>query len=437
MGVYRAAIVTENGQNLIAQALANEKPLIFTSAKTSSYSYPVGTDVPALTGLQDVVQSVLPFDSKVLGGNVAQVSVRFDNDGVDQTYRIETIGLYAKIEGGAETLFSVTQATTPDEMPVQSDISPSAYIYNIQHTVQNASQITLTVNPAGTATVQDIMDIESPEFDDSGTVEGISSFPSFLETMKSKMNFFQFFRNLKAGLQFVLHTGQIVNNCVTDNSSLPLSAAQGKALMDKYTQLYSEVGNTNSRLDTSLSSSVLDYALTLPEGMHTVRFPGDGYTGADTPNSYYRYSSATIIVRSKGKIVTVLLYGISTKAPLAVNSYDGGKWNGWDQYVTKNDLLISASGTGPTDWTALETVENMPFKIWNVTKASTSKGAPAGCYDYGTLIALVATATGDRWRNTLIYLPDNNNNVGNKVYVRSGISTKWLAISGTDVNSVS
>ena len=248
MGVYRAAIVTENGQNLIAQALANEKPLIFTSAKTSSYSYPVGTDVPALTGLQDVVQSVLPFDSKVLGGNVAQVSVRFDNDGVDQTYRIETIGLYAKIEGGAETLFSVTQATTPDEMPVQSDISPSAYIYNIQHTVQNASQITLTVNPAGTATVQDIMDIESPEFDDSGTVEGISSFPSFLETMKSKMNFFQFFRNLKAGLQFVLHTGQIVNNCVTDNSSLPLSAAQGKALMDKYTQLYSDLNTTNNNL---------------------------------------------------------------------------------------------------------------------------------------------------------------------------------------------
>ena len=241
MGVYRAAIVTESGQNLIAQALANEKPLIFTSAKTSSYSYPVGTNVPALTGLQDVVQSVMPFDSKVLGGNVAQVSVRFDNDGVDQTYRIETIGLYAKIEGGTETLFSVTQATTPDEMPVQSDVSPSAYIYNIQHTVQNASQITLTVNPAGTATVQDIMDIESPEFDDSGTVEGISSFPTFLETMKSKMNFFQFFRNLKAGLQFVLHAGQIVNNCVTDNSSLPLSAAQGKVLKDLYTQLYSEV----------------------------------------------------------------------------------------------------------------------------------------------------------------------------------------------------
>ena len=254
MGVYRAAIVTESGQNLIAQALANETPLIFTSAKTSSYSYPVGTNVPALTGLQDVVQSVMPFDSKVLGGNVAQVSVRFDNDGVDQTYRIETIGLYAKIEGGTETLFSVTQATTPDEMPVQSDVSPSAYIYNIQHTVQNASQITLTVNPAGTATVQDIMDIETPEFDDSGTVEGISSFPSFLETMKSKMNFFQFFRNLKAGLQFILHAGQIVNNCVTDNAGLPLSAAQGKVLKDMYTQLYSEMGTITNGIFISNQS---------------------------------------------------------------------------------------------------------------------------------------------------------------------------------------
>lgn len=333
MGVYRAAIVTENGQNLIAQALANEKPLIFTSAKTSSYSYPVGTDVPALTGLQDVVQSVLPFDSKVLGGNVAQVSVRFDNDGVDQTYRIETIGLYAKIEGGAETLFSVTQATTPDEMPVQSDISPSAYIYNIQHTVQNASQITLTVNPAGTATVQDIMDIESPEFDDSGTVEGISSFPSFLETMKSKMNFFQFFRNLKAGLQFVLHAGQIVNNCVTDNAGLPLSAAQGKALMDKYTQLYSDLNTTNNNLSNA--------------GIPTVKKITDLYAIKKSGFYCYDAGASNAPMSSRGGMVianylsdawislNVVPYALSK---IYTNSKYNSTWTGWSELASKDDL---------------------------------------------------------------------------------------------------
>lgn len=241
MGAYKAAVVTESGQNLIAQALADQKTLIFTGAKTSSYAYPSGTNITALTGLQDVVQSVQPFKSQVLNNNVAQVSVRFDNDGITQQYQIQTIGLYAKIEDGEEILFSVTQAITPDEMPVQSSVSPSAFIYNIQSTVQNASQITVTVNPAGTATVQDVMDIENPVFDDSGAVAGITSFPSFLSTLVSKMNIFQFYKNLKAGLQFVLHTGQIVNNCMSESPDLPLAAAQGKVLMDLITQLNSKI----------------------------------------------------------------------------------------------------------------------------------------------------------------------------------------------------
>ena len=59
-------------------------------------------------------------------------------------------------------------------------------------------------------------------------------------------------KNLKAGLQFVLHAGSIVNNCVTDNPSLPLSAAQGKALQDALTVLnndriyFKETGNGNT-----------------------------------------------------------------------------------------------------------------------------------------------------------------------------------------------
>ena len=48
MGVYKAAVVTESGQNLIAQAFTSEKKLIFTSAKTSSYSYPAGTNISVI-----------------------------------------------------------------------------------------------------------------------------------------------------------------------------------------------------------------------------------------------------------------------------------------------------------------------------------------------------------------------------------------------------
>lgn len=97
------------------------------------------------------------------------------------------------------------------------------------------------------------------EFDDSGTVEDIKSFPDFLTKLVTGNKLAVTIRNLKAGLQFVLHTGQIVNNCVTDNSSLPLSAAQGKALMDKYTQLYSDLNTTNNNLSKAKYTNDLFY----------------------------------------------------------------------------------------------------------------------------------------------------------------------------------
>lgn len=78
----------------------------------------------------------------------------------------------------------------------------------------------------------DKVDEELSEFDDSGVTEDIKSFPDFLSKFVTGNKVAITLRNLKAGLQFVLHAGQIVNNCVTDNTGLPLSAAQGKALKD-------------------------------------------------------------------------------------------------------------------------------------------------------------------------------------------------------------
>lgn len=336
MGAYRAAVVTAGGENLIAQALADNIALEFTSAKTSSYAYPSGTNIAALTGLQDVEQSAIPSASQVINDNVAQISVRFDNNEVTQTYLIQTIGLYAKVGNGSETLFSVIRAITPDEMPMQSDTSPSAFIYNIQHTIQNASQITIVVNPAGTATVQDILNIENPTFDDSGEVEGISSFPDFLTSVVSKMNLFQFFRNLKAGLQFVLHAGQIVNNCMSDATNLPLAAAQGKALMDLYTKLNSDLHKIETFAGTVTFSrenpNALDYIAgdALKDGIYIInssdgvqQMPGDA-----------QYAYGFIFNRSGYKTIFV----VGRSGNIYTNAKQGSNdWVGWKKYIGSDD----------------------------------------------------------------------------------------------------
>ena len=268
MGQYRSAVITDAGQALLADAISGSGTVTFSAVKTSSYAYPQGTNIAGLTDLQDIVQTVTPFSAQVFNDTMLQVSARFDNSGVASAYLIQTLGAYAQIGDNDPVLFAVVQANTPDQMPMQSPVSPSAFIYNIQITVQQASQITVTVNPAGTATVQDILTLSAQKvdvnggelsetetsFDDSGSVSGITSFPAFLATFLSKTKTGIFLRNLKAGLQFILHVGSIVNNCVTDNAELPLSAAQGKVLMDLYTVL-------NTKLQGKLDNAGVDYAV--------------------------------------------------------------------------------------------------------------------------------------------------------------------------------
>lgn len=107
--------------------------------------------------------------------------------------------------------------------------------YNVEDFNENAEIIDAEIQNRKTeheADASNIAGLTNPTFDDSGSVEGISSFPDFLTKFKSKVNIFQWFRDFKAGAQFILHAGQIVNNCVTNNAGLPLSAAQGKVLMD-------------------------------------------------------------------------------------------------------------------------------------------------------------------------------------------------------------
>ena len=217
MGAYKAAIVTQGGQNLIAQALAGDKTLAFTNAKTSEHIYPVGTNITALTGLQDIMQSAQISSSKVLNDTAVQVSVRFDNDGVTQQYRINTIGVYAQPEEGQEILFAVIQAVTPDEMPVQSEVSPSAFIYNIQFAVRNASHITFLVNTAGVSTLQDILDvrqeiidIEIPEFEDYSS-EGVKvpDAREAIANIKSKTKLKVILSNVKAALMGLVTLGEM------------------------------------------------------------------------------------------------------------------------------------------------------------------------------------------------------------------------------------
>ena len=156
MGVYNSTVITAVGQNLIAQAMAGSGAVTVTSVKTSSHNYPAGTDLTALTTIADMKQSESPSSVNVYNENVVQITARFSNTDVSTAYLIRTLGVYASVVGGSEKLIAVLTAETPDQMPVFDADSPSAFIFNIQMLIGNASAITFNVNDAGTANVADI-----------------------------------------------------------------------------------------------------------------------------------------------------------------------------------------------------------------------------------------------------------------------------------------
>lgn len=117
----------------------------------------------------------------------------------------------------------------------------------------------------------DKVDEELSEFDDSGVTEDIKSFPDFLSKFVTGNKVAITLRNLKAGLQFVLHAGQIVNNCVTDNTGLPLSAAQGKALKDL-------IDTTNNNLSNKADKTSLSNYVSKDDLTKSIDFRGNAKT---------------------------------------------------------------------------------------------------------------------------------------------------------------
>lgn len=153
MGVYNAAVITTAGEGLIAQAVRGTE-IQWTYMRSSSTT--VTSDLKGMTAIPDVQQTADITDALVYNNSTVQVTARFSNTGISAPYYIRTVGIFAQLAGGAETLVAVMTAVTPDEVPAYNADSPSAFIFINQLAVQDASSITMTVTDTGAASIADL-----------------------------------------------------------------------------------------------------------------------------------------------------------------------------------------------------------------------------------------------------------------------------------------
>ena len=125
-----------------------------------------------------------------------------------------------------------------------------------------------------------LKDLDTPTFEDYSGSTTVPDAATAINNIKSKGKLSTIVSNVKAAFKGACLIGQIVNNCVTNNAKLPLSAAQGKALMDLYTQLNSDLAG---KADIN----------TLPKTVHTsITGTGSDYYDISCPG--IKYGAAVI-----------------------------------------------------------------------------------------------------------------------------------------------
>lgn len=110
--------------------------------------------------------------------------------------------------------------------------------------------------------------LDTPTFEDYTGSTPVPAANTAIDGIKSKTKLSALMSNIKAAFKGACLIGHIVNNCVTNNPNLPLSAAQGKVLMDLYTQLNGEMFTNNCRIINSAPEGSRAFIFTVSSGFN-------------------------------------------------------------------------------------------------------------------------------------------------------------------------
>lgn len=156
MAIFKDTTITDNGRALIADTLANNKQIIFTRMITSSKIYEDSTDVSKLTNIDEIKQTVSMSKISQEGTRV-RLNAVFTNSTVNTSYKIQTIGLYAKTGTGNEILYSITRAKEPDVMPATNGINLATVEIDLITEINNSNGATILMNPSTLVTTSNLV----------------------------------------------------------------------------------------------------------------------------------------------------------------------------------------------------------------------------------------------------------------------------------------
>ncbi|RKJ01309.1 hypothetical protein D7X87_20620 [bacterium D16-54] len=259
--------LTDLGKWMEAQLLAGSKPIITKIEASDAYSSNEG----ALLSVQNKKQDLEIQEIAVIDG-ASHLKFVLHNVGLTEGYMLRQIGIYAKqTEESEEILYIIGQDKTGERVPASNE-KQVEYEYDLMIHTENTYEANVVVKGSYFATKGEMEELDGKKVDASGgnisdtkvsefeTREDVFPEPQEGDTQKTLWGkikkFVEDFRDWYTGVCLI---GHIVNNCTSNASNLPLSAAQGKVLMDLYTKLNSDFNNPNNLKSYDYSTKIFDF----------------------------------------------------------------------------------------------------------------------------------------------------------------------------------
>ena len=302
MAIFRDTTVTDNGRALIANALGNNKQIIFTRMVTSSKVYSDTTDISKLINIDEIKQTV-NLSRISQEGTKVRLNAIFTNVSVNSAYKIETIALYGKIDSGNEILYSVTRAAEADTMPATNGINLATVEIDLITEINNSNGATMVINPSTLATLSTLQDYIKHE--EKMNWMGTDGYGGLLQDAGTKKVGIAYYD--KANKQMVVPTIENTLTYFEGSKFIPISDYQNaKKLENLFKVETKRINITNGFVKFTKTGNVVSCFLHLANATQPFTFNNDtqliNYPAEFIPNAEYFHTEHVMMAQERNNI---------------------------------------------------------------------------------------------------------------------------------------
>ena len=181
MASYNNTVLTNSGISILNRVLAGKCTVTFTRAVSSiaDYSGRTLSELQALTNLASIEQNGVATRFDVQSKTMVSIDLLFTNQGLQSSYEIKTIGLYAKAsDSSTEVLYAVATASDPETMPAYVDQKLAKFTLTLYTKVGQSDKTSIMITDKGV--VKSINGSLTPDVNGDVTIDD-SSHAKFIE----------------------------------------------------------------------------------------------------------------------------------------------------------------------------------------------------------------------------------------------------------------